>query len=228
MKTFSLLSLFAIFQTASGCGFSIGLDGGNCPAGTPASDNIARRVIYDAMIEGIASVTDLDASEIISRGEFLSQNGNSEIVGYEDTRRALSVISGQDQKERDLQGQCDITSKDCVWSWCCLICGFCNRRRELGEGEIDQLSLMQEASRISGRSLDAIEDAVCALVKDQIENGTGTGCLKGATVEHCVFEVDEATRKDNEGVESTNEEESSSSILALTVPALLGVAGLMA
>ena len=47
--------------------------------------------------------------------------------------------------------------------------------------------MMEEAARISGRSLEDVAESVCAHVEAAIADGRGLGCLRGSTVEECTF-----------------------------------------
>lgn len=179
MKTSFLLSFLLLAVSAvtvkAGCGrFKIALEGDNCGSDV-ALEKHGKKALYNAMIWGIEHETGMSKQDVISMGNFITSHDGQISSGYEDESRRF--LRESEPSHRELQ-TCDGTSEGCIYTWCCMVCNWNCWRREM----------LEEAAHTSGRSLDAVTDAVCGhianLLSDAHHNGHA-GCMKGAHLEMC-------------------------------------------
>ena len=107
------------------------------------------------------------------------------------------------QSDRELQ-TCYGNSRTCTAWWCCMVCGWNCRRRELVadaavvlRGRQAALNQLSKSSSTAGAStehdreleaVDDLKDTICNIVQALVMDKKGTGCLKDATLTYCEYD----------------------------------------
>lgn len=188
LSTLVAVLAFSLPLASASCGsMSVGFDGDSCGDDNEASQ-LAEVLLHEAILDAVSAATGESKGEMESHTEF-STNRNPQTTLYKEFERAVVRRGNGDERQLatndgDIEGQderelydCGVFCSCCGAWWCCMLCGWGCRRREL----------MEEAALASGTDFDAIAKQVCAAVKDKVANSKEAGCLSGAEMVVCEF-----------------------------------------